>query len=143
MTMLATKDSEHICELDAYRIAKKCNFRLPDGTVNELLVLDCLKVLASPDKRRTVKQEHEGRRIKAVDGGWFIINGQKYKEWVQKEMRKASWRKAQAKKRAKQAELVRSQPLPGEQEYVDAEKRGDAAGADAVLNRHLPEGAKA
>ena len=40
VTMMATKDSDHICRMDAYRIAKKCNFRrTPDGDVDEVKVL--------------------------------------------------------------------------------------------------------
>ena len=96
MTMLATKDSLHICELDAYRIANRCHFKTKDGGVDELRVLDILKLLASPDKRRQSKQEFEGRRIKAVEGGWLILNGEKYRKMVQKEQIKARNRRSQA-----------------------------------------------
>ena len=96
MTMLATKDSRHVCELDAYRIANRCHFRTPNGAVDELRVLDILKLLASPDRRRQAKQDHEGRRIKAVEGGWLIINGEKYKRMVQAEMTKQRNRRSQA-----------------------------------------------
>lgn len=97
LTMIATKDSDHICRLDAYRIAKKCNFRDKNGDVDEVLVLGILKVLASPDRRRKHKQPYEGRRIKATEDGWLVLNGEKYKQMVQEEMRKARWRRAQAK----------------------------------------------
>ena len=95
MTMIATKTSDHICELDAFRIARKCNFRLPDGSVDEIKVLDICKILASPDERRKVNQEYEGRRIRAVDGGWLILNGEKYRKMVSEEMRKARNRRSQ------------------------------------------------
>jgi hypothetical protein len=102
MTMIATKDSSHICNLDAYKVAKKCNFRLPDGSVDEVKVLDILKILSSPDKRRKIKQEYDGRRIKAVEGGWLILNGEKYRQMVSDEMRKARLRRAQDTYRKKQ-----------------------------------------
>jgi len=105
MTMIATKNSDHVCELDAYKIARKCNFMLPDGSVDELKVLDILKVLASPDTRRKVKQEFDGRRIRAVEGGWFVLNGEKYRRMVQTEMKKARWRKAQAAARERKSRL--------------------------------------
>jgi hypothetical protein len=95
MTMIATKDSDHICRLDAYRIARKCH-------IDEIKVLEILKTLASPDTRRVSKQEHEGRRIQAVEDGWLILNGAKYRKMVSEEMRKARLRRAQATFREKQ-----------------------------------------
>ena len=94
MTMLATKDSDHICRLDAYRIHKKCN-------LDEIKVLEILKVLASPDKRRKAEQKFDGRRIRAVEDGWLILNGEKYRQMVSDEMRKARLRRAQAAFRLK------------------------------------------
>ena len=101
MTMLATKNSDHVCELDAYRIAKKCNFVLPDRTIDEIKALDIFKILASPDKRRKGKQEFDGRRIQAVAGGWLILNGEKYRKMVSEEMKKARNRRSQTTYRAK------------------------------------------
>ena len=121
MTMLATKNSDHVCELDAYRIAKMCNYRLTDGSVDELKVLDCLKMLAAPDTRRKVPQEHDGRRIKAVEGGWLVINGEKYREMVSKEMAKARWRRAQAKAREKRK--LAGDDRPASAAYKAAEAR--------------------
>lgn len=105
MTMIATKDSQHICNLDAYKIAKKCNFKNKDGSVNELKVLDILKILASPDTRRSVPQEYDGRRIKAIAGGWLVLNGEKYRQMVSDEMRKARLRRAQNTYRQKHGTL--------------------------------------
>ncbi len=104
MTMMATKNSDHVCELDAYKIAKKCNFRMADGSVDEVKVLDIIKILASPDTRRKVKQKYEGRRVRAVDGGWLVLNGEKYKLMVQDERRKARLRRAQANFRLRKKE---------------------------------------
>ena len=111
MTMLATKDSDHVCRLDAYRIHKKCN-------LDEVRVLDILKVLASPDRRRRAEQEFQGRRIKAVEDGWLILNGEKYRRMVSEEMRKSRLRRAQARFRAKLKSNGGSGPLPGEALYV-------------------------
>jgi hypothetical protein len=109
MTMLATKDSDHICRLDAYRIGSKCH-------IDELKVLDILKLLASPDTRRKSKQDHDGRRIKLVEDGWLILNGEKYRKMVQDEARKARWRKAQAA--ARERKRNKTKLLPGEQSYA-------------------------
>lgn len=111
MTLLARKDADHVCRLTAYKIHKLCN-------IDELEVLDILKVLASPDKRRKEQQEFEGRRIKAVEDGWLILNGEKYRRMISDEMRKARLRRAQANFRAKHKDGIRSGKgkgkLPGE-----------------------------
>ncbi len=119
MTMIATKNSSHVCELDAYKIAKKCNFRCADRSVDELKVLEILKILASPDTKRKVKQEYDGRRIKAVDGGWLILNGEKYRKMVSDEMRKARLRRAQDAYRKRQSGIVSEGDL-----VIDSEESG-------------------
>lgn len=101
MTLLATKDSDHVSRMDAYRIARKC-------CLDEVRVLDILKLLASPDTRRKVKQEFDGRRIKAVEDGWLILNGQKYRDMVSEERRKANNRKSQETFRRRQKEQAQS-----------------------------------
>lgn len=112
-TMVATKDADHVCRLDAYRIAKKCY-------LDELYVLEIIKVLASPDKRRKSKQEFEGRRIKVVEDGWLVLNGEKYRTMVQDEMKKARWRRAQAAKRARE-----KGGTSAERHYVKAVQNGE------------------
>ena len=129
VTLLATKDSDHVCRLDPYRMAKKCNFRTEKGEVDEIKVLDILKLLASPDKRRRIKQQFDGRRIKAVEDGWLVLNGQKYREMVQDEMRKARLRRAQAKFREKK----RMSPPDGrEAAAVKAFEDGDTGRFDRL-----------
>lgn len=95
LTMLALKDSDHIVRLNAYQLGKR-------SRKSEVEVLDALKVLSSPDTRRLGPQEYEGRRIQAVDEGWLVLNGNKYREMVQLEMKRARNRRAQAKWREKQ-----------------------------------------
>lgn len=129
VTMLATKCSDHICELDTYRIAKKCN-------LDELVVIDCIKVLSSPDARRKGVQEFEGRRIRAVDGGWLILNGEKYRKMVSDERRKARLRRAQNTFREKQ----KSKPLVGEVAAIKAEQNEGSAAMDRIATACLPEG---
>ena len=94
MTLLARKDADHVCRMTAYAISKVCN-------IDEIEVLEILKVLASPDKRRKEQQQYGGRRIKAVESGWLILNGEKYRQMVSDEMRRARLRRAQANFRAK------------------------------------------
>lgn len=120
MTMLATKDSDHVCRLTAYNLHKKTG-------KSETEILEILKILASPDTRRKEKQEFDGRRIKAVEDGWLILNGEKYRAMVQKERERARWRRAQAKAR----ERKRGTPMAGETTAVkEFERTGDPSVLD-------------
>jgi hypothetical protein len=71
ITMLAIKDRWH-----------KVNASLPGLADAARLSMDecqaALKILSSPDQYSRT-QENEGRRIVPIDGGWEILNGEKYR----------------------------------------------------------------
>lgn len=58
-----------------------------------------LKVLSSPDPFSRTK-DHEGRRIKAIDGGWLLLNHAKYRAKMSAEDKAAYQRAYMAKYRA-------------------------------------------
>lgn len=95
ITMLALKDADDVVRMNPYQLAQRAR-------KTETEVLDALRILSSPDTRRIEPQPHEGRRIQAVEDGWLILNGEKYREMMKREMEKARWRRAQAKQREKQ-----------------------------------------
>lgn len=129
MTMLALKDSDHIVRRNAYQLAK-------DARKTEIEVLEALKILAAPDTKRVEKQQFDGRRIQAVEEGWLILNGEKYRALLSKEMQRARNRRAQANYRAR----INSQPLKGELEYVKASNNGAGRAAlDRITTKHLPD----
>lgn len=103
VTMLALKDADHVCRLSAYQIASR-------SKKSEMEVLDALKILSSPDSKRMEPQPFEGRRVQAVEDGWLILNGEKYREMVQVEMRRARMRRAQAAWRERQKKMDRIEP---------------------------------
>lgn len=117
LTMMALKDADHIVRLNAYQISRRAR-------KTEQEVLEALQVLSSPDTRRVEKQLYEGRRIKAVEEGWLILNGEKYREEVSKEMSRARNRRAQAAWRLRQKNKA-GKPLPGETSYLKALDRGE------------------
>lgn len=116
LTMMAVKDADHVVRFTPYELGKLAR-------KDELEVLEALKVLSSPDTKRVEQQEYEGRRIKAVPGGWLVLNGEKYKRMMSEEMRKARNRRAQQawRDRKKQKEL------PGEARFVEAMGNGATA----------------
>jgi len=70
ITMLAMKDHKYIVSASIPGLADFARI-----TVSECRA--ALHKLLSPDPDSRT-QDHEGRRIKEIDGGWFILNGEKY-----------------------------------------------------------------
>ena len=65
-------------------------------------IKDCekaVKILESPDEYSRTK-EHEGRRIKPIDGGWLIINYEKHRNREDSDPRKVADRERQRRHRA-------------------------------------------
>jgi hypothetical protein len=122
ITMMALKDADHIVRMTPYQIARR-------SLKTEDEVMEALKMLCAPDKKRKEKQEYEGRRVRMVEDGWLIINGEKYRSMVQEEMRKASWRKAQAKRREK---AKQAKSLPGEKAFESAVENEDEPHAERI-----------
>lgn len=124
ITMLAKKDSDHVVRANAFMIASW-------SKKTEAEVLEALKVLSSPDKRRLEPQPFGGRRIERVDDGWLILNGQVYEE----EMRKTSRRIYQARKQREYRERAktpkRGKPGPGESLAMRVDENGGDTGAIA------------
>jgi hypothetical protein len=123
ITMLALKDSDHVVRASAFGLARKAN-------KTEKEVIAALKVLAAPDRKRVEPQPFDGRRVKKVEDGWLILNGETYRRKMSEEMKKARWRRAQAAKRNR----AKGTPLPGEQAYEQAVNSGDHARAERLLN---------
>ena len=94
ITILALKGKDNICRATVPALAKFC----------DLTTDKCEEYLAAfqgPDKFSRSK-EHEGRRIKPVDGGYLVLNGQKYNDLMRSADRRDYIRGKVADHRAKQ-----------------------------------------
>lgn len=116
VTLLALKDWDHVVRMALHKIANKAQ-------VGDALFLDAMKVLQEPDRLTTIPQEDEGRRIRKVEDGWFIINGDFYQKKMQEVNKRARWAKLKRDQRAR-LDVINGKPLPGEL----AHKRGVEAG---------------
>lgn len=96
--MLAVKDRNYVVWGDSFKLAKRFNMR-------EKEVITGLQILQSPDTRRIGPQEFEGRRIESVEGGWKLLNGEKYRNLISTPERRAKKAQWQANWRAKQKKL--------------------------------------
>ncbi len=93
ITMLAMKDRWHVVNASLPGLADSARITMDE-------CVEALGVLSSPDKySRTV--EHEGRRIEACDGGWIILNGEKYRNKMSLDERREYQRIKQAEYRAR------------------------------------------
>lgn len=128
ITMMALKDSDHIVRLNAFQLADMAK-------KTEVEVLDALKVLSSPDTKRKEPQEFEGRRIKAVEEGWLILNGEKYRDMLSIEMTRARNRRSAEAFRQRQKDLKKypkpGKPLPGEMAHKKHVESGGDLNTDA------------
>lgn len=121
LTMLAKRDADDIYRGTAYALGRQ-------SRKSEAEVLEAWKILSSPDTQRLEPQPEEGRRIRAVKEGWFIINAAKYREMVQQEMKRARDRKSQAAFRDRK----KGKKLPGESLHQRAMERGES---ESYLNK--------
>src|SRR6478609_157817 len=72
ITMLALKNKNGIVEGSIPGLADMARLSL-----NE--TIKALKVLSDPDEYSRT-QDHEGRRIQAIDGGWIVLNHDKWRD---------------------------------------------------------------
>ena len=106
LTMLALKDVDHVVRMSAYQLAKR-------SRKTEVEVLRALEVLASPDTKRQEPQPFGGRRIRAVEDGWLILNGEKYREMVRKEViRQRNLRSQRAWRERQRMRAEQIKPVP-------------------------------
>jgi len=80
--------------------------------------VEALKILEAPDTKSDTNQEYEGRRIKRVEGGWVVLNADKYRGLIEEKRRRdyqAGWQAEQRKIRKALAEGVelREEQLSG------------------------------
>lgn len=81
----------------------------------------------SPDRYSRTK-EHEGRRAEAIEGGWRLLNYQKYRDMRDEEKRREQNREAQAKYREKKladALLMDADSKQGNQVSAQAEAEAE------------------
>jgi hypothetical protein len=126
VTLLALADRSGMVEAAIPGLANAARISVKDCE-------DALRKFESPDpySRST---EHEGRRLKKVNGGWILLNHALYRHKMSADDRAEYQRIKQAVYRARKNGL----PLVGETEYLEYLKRGDSDGAQKVLEKYLP-----
>ncbi len=93
ITMLALKDKNGLVEGSIPGLADMARLSIPETVA-------ALEKLCGPDPYSRT-QEREGRRVEIVDGGWVVINSQKYRDKMNADERREYLRVKQAEHRAK------------------------------------------
>lgn len=73
VTMLAMKDQNGFVWAALPGLARAANITLEE-------CVDALKILEAPDPYSRTKS-HDGIRVQSVEGGWFVINHEKYRAY--------------------------------------------------------------
>ena len=100
ITMLALRNSRNIVEGSIPGLADMARMTIAECEA-------ALAKLLAPDAYSRTK-DNDGRRIAAVDGGWLILNGEKYREKQNEDERREYFRLAQQRHREKQATLSKT-----------------------------------
>ena len=94
VTLLAMADDRHEVRSSVPGLAKAAGVSLKECE-------EAIKCFMSPDKYSR-SQEYEGRRIMEVDGGWRLLNGEKYRKLRSVEERREYQKQWMADKRKKE-----------------------------------------
>jgi len=116
VTLLARVNREGFVSTSIPGLAKRAGVSLEE----------CEKALEKfqrPDKYSR-SQEEEGRRIRVVEGGFYLINFIKYRDGIDLERRRAQVRESQRRSRARKKAVV-NQPQASERQFERTE--GEAA----------------
>jgi hypothetical protein len=123
ITILALKDEANICRATLPALAKMCNLS------ND----QCEAYLAKfqqPDKYSR-SQEFEGRRIEPTEGGWLVLNGQKYRDMLRGQERRDYIRKKVQEHRARthvNKSKLGNQSKPISEAEAEAKRKGKGCG---------------
>lgn len=128
MTMLAKQDHDHIVRGTAFNVAMWSH-------KSEGEVLKALAILEAADTKRLEPQPFDGRRIEKVEGGWLVLNGEKYQREMQRVNRREYQRQWAADRRKGKAGRA---PSGRERRFEEAVKNGDEAAADRIAAEGLP-----
>lgn len=93
ITMLAMKDRHGLIEASIPGLADMARLSVEE-------TLAGLEILRAPDPYSRTK-EHDGRRIEDTEGGWFVLNANKYRDTMNADERREYLRVKQAEYRAK------------------------------------------
>lgn len=128
--LLKLADKTGCVDMTVEAVARRANVPLAE-------VQEAIAAMLLPDEKSRSK-EHDGRRLIPLDSrrdwGWIIVNYLHYRAIQDEETRRASWRDAKAKQRAKPKKGKRtpSDYKAAERRFDKAYSNGDTAQCDKI-----------
>lgn len=130
ITMLAMRDRDGVVRASVPGVAHRARVTLEEAKRALVIFLD-------PDPQSSTETD-DGRRLEKVDGGWRVINHEKYQ--FSTEAKRVFWAAEKARQRAEAGaeaklaagRLKRSKPLKDEPRAVKAYQNGDVKKAEAI-----------
>lgn len=124
ITMIAAMDEQGFVSMASiHNLARRANVSLAEAE-------DAIRVLESPDTIQP-NQEHEGRRLERVEGGWMVLNSEKYRSMVTRaeslHRNRERVAKFRAKKKACNAPVMGCNDLVMQSEQIRANQKSLAA----------------
>lgn len=107
ITILAMKNGEGFVRSTFKGLVRNAN--VTEGECEE-----ALRIFMGPDPDSASKND-EGRRLKEMDGGWYVINHERYQ--FSTEERREYWRRMKAEQR-KRDEIAAARAAKGEPDFV-------------------------
>ncbi|MBW2106609.1 MAG: conserved phage C-terminal domain-containing protein [Deltaproteobacteria bacterium] len=121
ITMLALKDRWHIVNASMPGLADAARITIEECRQS-------LETLSQPDPHSRSK-EHEGRRIEPCDGGWVILNGEKYRNKMsldeRREYQRLKQREYREKKKASDNNVKSCLQSSQQLTHTEAETKAD------------------
>lgn len=130
ITLLAMRDEDGVIESTIGTVADWARVPIEDAK-------RAIAKFLEPDPE-SLTSDHEGRRLKAVDGGWILLNHQKYVQLMGREHQRAYWR--ERKQEQRQRELEQAEDKAEEAEHKKRLKLATDEGKKAGGARAVKEG---
>jgi hypothetical protein len=118
ITMLTLANWDGEVKMKALGLAKQAN-------VSKQAVDTALEIFLAPDPD-SASENDDGRRIKAIEGGWWIINHSKYREMASTARRRKYVRDKKAEYRAAEKAKKKAQDKPPADVGCDMSKLASA-----------------
>lgn len=109
--MLAMKDRDHMVRSTPKALSLFAR-------VTELELQSALDAFSAPDPSSRTS-EHDGKRIEPVEGGWLILNGEKYRKLLSAEERREYLRIKQAEFRKRKKDLSHQAKCEGATDAIN------------------------
>lgn len=117
VTMLALKDRHHFVRATENYLALAS--RVPVESLRR-----AIGKLSGPDPHSRTR-DHDGRRIEATDGGWMILNGEKYRKMLSETERREYQRQKQAEYRKRKKQVAHAGACEGAREAINEGLNGN------------------